>query len=468
MQGTATANTRISYASNGIWANNCCTSATGNLSVSNTTIQKSSSQDLFSQYVPTTIGASTFDTTSNYEDVYINTPGGGTVSVSSSTFKNAATFGLQVSGATNPTIQNNTFTTNGLGTTKYPAALLTGLNVVPAATSLPSAVISGFNGTGNGVDLVGIDGTISAGGLTWQAPGSSVLGFTLERNGNLVLSGSSLTIPAGSVSKGNATLVVQNGATLTVGDTSGGATFTSPRDDVGFSTSAPALATCGSWLNPYGTCTPGASDWTGLSFSGSGSLTVQGTAAKNSFINYATTPITFNNSTAVGSLSVTNTTINYAWSTGIYAQNFASATLGAYLAPLVMSNVSNGNGIYTNAPGSSTLNLNYVKVTGVAKAYAVNMNSNITVTCATITGNAGGGLQFNGTSGGITSSNLFKNTSTGIYDLDFNSTQTSPSLNATNDWWNNSVSPYLPVTGQVGGGPVTTSPALSSASTCAP
>ena len=222
--------------------------------------------------------------------------------------------------------------------------------------------VSGNHGSGNGLDAIAFAGTVTA-NLSWLTPTNSAVDHPLGylAIGTVTLSsGTTMTVPQGSVVKFSGGNLNVNGASINATDTSGGNAakiFTTFRDPAG-------IATCPSVFVST-TCGVISNDWGGISIIQDSLSSLRGSAAfSNTTIRYSYSDAISISSGATSNpagiagfgLVLTNSTLDHNNSDALYAQGTPVSVSGG-----TISNTT-GRGIYASA-GNLTVSGTAISVT---------------------------------------------------------------------------------------------------------
>ena len=329
---------------------------------------------------------------------------------------NAGRFGIRLLKANALVLRNNNISSSGGSPApqadRYPAIYL---NAVSADFVRN---IRGNVGSGNGLDALAMDGTVTS-DLTWitpsNKPSTHALGYLLD--GGLTLDGGNLTVGAGDVVKSLGGPITINGgsvnaigsATPGTASTSSSAIFTSLKDNPNGSVypvdvSDAAAVSCPSVL--VSVCVPGPGDWGGLVITSNGAVKGSG-AIEYGLINYANTGIALDSGPISASLESSNfrlTVANHTTITNTRGDGVNSHDTPFSVDSSTIENVG-GNGIIASffgpanclsTPGTCVrLNVSNTHITSSGKDGVVANGLGeqpVTVTGNTVTSAAGYGI----------------------------------------------------------------------------
>jgi len=454
------------------------------LVLNNSTLTNTSSDALYATSTPVSVSASTISNTTG-RGIYIAAgnlsvtgttisalTGEGiyftdgsltkTASLTNNIISGTGSYGIyEYGGVANPTISGNTITTSGLGNKSSAIDL-------PYYTGDLAGSVSGNHGSGNGLDAITVAGTLTA-SLSWLTPTNSAsdhaFGYLAIGTVNLS-SGTTLSVPQGSLVKFLSGSLNVNGAVINATDASGGNAakiFTTFRDPVG-------IATCPT-VFVSSTCGVVSNDWGGINIIQDSTSGLRGSAAfTNTTIRYSYSDaisissgatsnpaggsfgLVLNNST----LTNTSSDALYATSTPVSVSGSTFDTISGNAAYLTggpnsfvgdtIQNISQGGLVFQGSTPSTVMTSRFTNVGGTSTSYfavVAGSSSSLTLDCLSIHDNAGG-LNSASTGNQITGSDLFHNSGTGRYDL----YATAATTLARANWWGQAGGP---VTGQLGG-----------------
>ncbi len=323
-------------------------SSTGPLTVSISTITNSGGNAIWQNSGSLTVTGTNINTAAT-AGIYFSGNSANTVSVTNNTIVGVGGYGIYVSNpAANPSVSSNTIIDSGLTGNAAPAIDL------PNYTGDLMGAVGGNHGFGNGMDAIAFSGTVTT-NLVWVSPANSTvdhpLGYLATGTINLK-SGTTMTVPQGSVVKFLSGTLNAVGASIDATDSSGANApkiFTTFRDPAG-------LTTCPS-VFVSSSCGTISYDWGGISITTDNVTSVQGNAAftnasiRNSYSDaiYISSGATTNPALVAGfGLVLNNTTLDHNNSDAISASSTPVSVTGG-----TISNTG-GNGI-TASQGSLTV-----------------------------------------------------------------------------------------------------------------
>jgi Concanavalin A-like lectin/glucanases superfamily/IPT/TIG domain len=236
--------------------------------------------------------------------------------------QNAGTFGIRLLNGNNLVLRNNNVVGSGggpgAGAGRYPAIYL------PNVSADFAGNVRGNVGSGNGLDSIAFDGTVTS-NMTWVTPGTNAttgpLGYLLD--GGLTLDGTTLTVnPDGVVKALGGPITINGGSLNALGTLGHEAIFTSLKDNA-LGVVANAVSCPSVFVSASDCAQPQAGNWGGIAITDKAGQRGNNTI-DHSVIEYAITGISIDSgpvTTALPNLKVTNSKIVHTSLDGIRASD---------------------------------------------------------------------------------------------------------------------------------------------------